>query len=121
MSKGAGNPRRPRVAQSLRSALGDLIRSEVSDPRVKNSMVSINHVDLNRDMSVANIYVSVIGSEEAEGRKTVDVLKKAAGYLRGPLARTLKMKRAPELRFFYDDSAEFRDKLDQINHEQEKP
>ncbi len=115
-----GNPRRPRVAQAIREALGDLIRSELSDPRVKRAgFVSINHVELNKDMGLAHIYISFYGGDDAAGEPAVAVLNKAAGKLRGPLGRTLKLQRAPELRFVHDQSSEFDVRLSQIIRDDE--
>ncbi len=115
-----GNPRRPRVAQAIREALGDLIRSELSDPRVVIAgFVSINHVELNKDMGVAHIYIGFYGGDDAAGEPAVVVLNKAAGRLRGPLGRTLKLQRAPELRFLHDQSSEFGVRLSQIIRDDE--
>ncbi len=120
MSASGGNPRRPRVAQAIREALGDLIRDELSDPRLKRAgFVSINHVELNKDMGLAQIYVSFYGGDDAGGDAATSVLNKAAGKLRGPLGRTLKLQRAPELRFTHDQSSEFGVRLSQIIRDDE--
>ncbi|MCP4444201.1 MAG: 30S ribosome-binding factor RbfA [Myxococcales bacterium] len=115
-----GNPRRPRVAQAIREALGDLIRNELSDPRVgRAGFVSINHVELNKDMGLAHIYIAFYGGDDEAGEPAVVVLNKAAGKLRGPLGRTLNLQRAPELRFVYDQSSEFGVRLSQIIRDDE--
>lgn len=117
---GNGNPRRPRVAQAIREVLGDLIGKELSDPRVKRAgFVSINHVELNKDMGVAHVYIAFYGGEDDAGEPAVAVLNKASGKLRGPLGRTLKLQRAPELRFMYDQSSEFGVRLSQIIRDDE--
>ena len=115
-----GNPRRPRVAQAIREALAELIRSELTDPRIARAgFVSINHVELNKDMGLAHVYIAFYGGEDAGGESAVLVLNKAAGRLRGPLGRTLKLQRAPELRFVHDQSSEFGVRLSQIIRDDE--
>lgn len=110
-----GNPRRTRVAQAMRKALSELISSELQDPRIsKAGFVSINHIDLNKDMGVATIFVGFYGGDEAAAEAGVVALNRAAGRLRGPLARTMKLQRAPELRFSHDQSGEFGVRLSQI-------
>tara|TARA_R110002096_G_scaffold44526_8_gene120288 strand:- start:104260 stop:104763 length:504 start_codon:yes stop_codon:yes gene_type:complete len=117
---GGGNPRRPRVAQAIREGLGDLIRSELNDPRLKRAgFVSINHVELNKDMGLAHIYVGFYGGDDAAGEPAVVILNKVAGKLRGPLGRNLKLQRAPELRFLHDQSTEFGVRLSQIIRDDE--
>ena len=115
-----GNPRKPRVAQAIREALGDLIRSELNDPRVARAgFVSINHVELNKDMGLAHVYVAFYGGDDAAGEPAVVVLNKAAGKLRGPLGRALSLQRAPEIRFLHDQSSEFGVRLSQIIRDDE--
>ena len=95
--------RASRVADALRGALAEVIARDVRDPRVKGKgLVGITRVELNVDLSVARVYVSVYGQDAA---KAVAGLVAAAGFLRGPVARKLNLARPPELRFFHDDSA----------------
>ena len=119
MSKG-GNPRRPRVSQAIRSELTRLIPLEMSDPRIRRAgPISINHVDLNSDMGIAVIYVAFCTVDDDEARTAVDALAKAAGVLRGPLARSLNLKRAPQLRFVFDNSTEFAMKVSALVRDEE--
>jgi ribosome-binding factor A len=118
---GANGARRQRVAQALREALTEAIAADVKDPRVHApDLVTVTRVELNVDMAVANVYVSIVTSK---GEAVVDAalagLAKAAGFLRGPIARTVGLQRAPELRFFVDKSVDMSDKLAQILHDDE--
>lgn len=116
-----GNPRRPRVSQAIREALGTLVGDSLSDPRLKRAgFLSVNHVELNRDMSVAEIFVAFYGGPDEAADTAVGILNRSAGRLRGPLGRTLKLQRAPELRFVHDKSGEFGVRLSQIIRDDEK-
>jgi len=112
--------RKARVEHALRDVLTELIASEVKDPRVRAAaLVTVTKVELNVDMAVANVYVSVVGSEAvADG--VLAGLSKAAGFLRGPAARRLALQRAPELRFHHDVSVDMSDKLAAILREDEE-
>ncbi len=111
----SGNPRRPRVAQAIREVLADLIRDELSDPRItKAGFVSINHVELNKDMGVAHVYVAFYGGDDRAAESAVKALVRAASKLRGPLGRSLSLQRAPEIRFEHDQSGEFGMRLSEI-------
>jgi ribosome-binding factor A len=115
-----GNPRRPRVSQAIREALGTLVGESLHDPRLqKAGFLSVNHVELNRDMSVAEVFVAFYGGEDAEAETAVSILNRSAGRLRGPLGRKLKLQRAPELRFVHDRSSEFGVRLSQIIRDDE--
>jgi ribosome-binding factor A len=99
----------------MRENLAALISREVKDPRVRKiGMVSVNHVELNRDMSIATVFVSFLGAEPAAAEAAVQGLEAAAGFLRGPLARSINLSRAPRLRFQLDDAAAFNARLTEI-------
>jgi ribosome-binding factor A len=98
--------RRVRVEQALRDTLAEMIDREVKDPRVKGAgMVTVQRVELNADLSVARVYVSVFG-DDITARKAMAGLTAAGSFLRGPLARRLHLQRPPELRFVRDESPE---------------
>jgi ribosome-binding factor A len=102
----------------MRDVLSSLISREVHDPRVQQAgLVSVNHVELNRDMSVAHVYVAFLGASEEAGERATEALQHAAGFLRGPLGRELRLQRAPELRFVHDQSGEFGVRLSQVVRE----
>ncbi len=113
------NPRRERVATALREALTEAITADVRDPRVHAAqLVTVSRVEMNVDMAVANVYVSIVGSERVvEG--ALAGLQKAAGFLRGPIGRTVGLQHAPELRFLLDRSIDMKDKLAEILREDE--
>ena len=99
---GNNNSRRARVQHALRDVLTDLIANEVRDPRVRAAtLLTIAKVEMNVDMAVANVYVSIIG-DDATVDGVIEGLNKAAGFLRGPVGRELSLQRAPELRFHHD-------------------
>jgi len=112
--------RKARVEHALRDVLTELIASEVKDPRVRAAtLVTVTKVELNVDLAVASVYVSVVG-EDAVADGVIAGLAKAAGFLRGPAARRLGLQRAPELRFQLDRSIDMNEKLAAILREDEE-
>jgi ribosome-binding factor A len=111
-----GNPRRVRIERAIRTNLTEMLEREVKDPRVHAAgLVTIQLVELNRDLSVARVYVSF--SLEQAVDQAMAGLRAAAGYLRGPLGRRLRLARPPELRFVHDTSPEFAARLSDIVRE----
>lgn len=86
---------------AIRKVLGELLAVEVKDPRV--GFVTINGVELNRDQTVAEVFVSVLG-DERERKDSLAGLKKARGFLQGRLSDVLRLRATPDLRFIYDES-----------------
>ncbi|MFP4129550.1 MAG: 30S ribosome-binding factor RbfA [Halorhodospira sp.] len=93
-------PRSRRVAEQLRRELAEVVRDEVDDPRVGS--VTLSEVQVSRDLAHATIYIDVLGAEAAEVEACVGVLNRAHGFLRSQVARRLRTKRTPSLRFVHD-------------------
>ncbi|MDI4636517.1 MULTISPECIES: 30S ribosome-binding factor RbfA [Halomonadaceae] len=95
--------RTDRVADQLQQELAVLIQREVKDPRL--GMITVSGVTVSRDLGYADVYVTLLGENDAERVKdNLKVLKRAAGFLRSQIARRIKLRHVPELRFHYDES-----------------
>lgn len=95
--------RTDRVADQLQQELAVLIQREVKDPRL--GMVTVSGVNVSRDLGYADVYVTLLGDNDAERiKENLAVLKRAAGFLRSQIARRVKLRHVPELRFHYDES-----------------
>ncbi|MEW5250169.1 30S ribosome-binding factor RbfA [Microbulbifer sp. 2201CG32-9] len=96
--------RAERVADAMRRELSLLIQREVRDPRL--GMVNINDVEVSRDLTSAKVFVTLVGEDDAAAIKTsMEVLNKAAGFLRSQLAREIQMRTIPRLQFRYDETS----------------
>ncbi len=113
---GADRNRAARVAEAIKIELADLVAREIKDPRVRAGLVTVSHVEVNRDLSVAEVGVSILSGEAGAVMKGLEA---AAGFLRGPLARRLRLRVAPELRFHHDKSQEMSSRLRDIVREDE--
>lgn len=112
--------RKSRVEHALRETLTEFIAADVKDPRVRAAtMLTVAKVECNVDMSVANVYISVVG-DDATADGVIAGLTKAAGFLRGPVGRRLQLQHAPELRFHHDISIDVSAKLAAILREDEE-
>jgi ribosome-binding factor A len=112
--------RKSRVEHALKEALQSAITNDVKDPRVRAAtLLTVNKVELNVDLSVANVYISVVG-DDATADGVIAGLQKAAGFLRGPIGRELNLQHAPELRFSHDVSIDVSQKLAAIVKEDEE-
>lgn len=91
-----------KIADLIRRELAVLIQREVKDPRI--GMVTINEARVSRDLAFADIYFTVLPSDDVAGVE--EVLNQASGFLRSQLAGMLNMRMTPRLRFHYDDTIE---------------
>jgi ribosome-binding factor A len=92
-----------RVNEVIRQVLGDVIATDLKDPRI--GFVTVTDVDTSPDLRTARVYVSVLGSE-SDRERALAGLRSAHGFLQGRIASELRMKRTPTLTFHYDESVD---------------
>lgn len=111
--------RQDQLGRVIAQDLSELMRQRVKDPRI--GFASITGVNVTRDLSIAKVYISVMGTPD-EQRETMRGLRHAAGFLRHELAQRLSVRHVPEITFVQDESiargAHMLDLLNQIKREQ---
>lgn len=103
-----------RLNEQLKREITILVRDEVRDPRV--GMVTVTAVEASADLSVARVYVSIMGDDEAK-ESGLEGLRAAAPFIRTELGRRLHVRQVPELRFQLDRSLEYAMKIERLLHE----
>lgn len=103
--------RSERVAEEIREEVARLLAREIKDPRI--GFVTITRVSLTPDLRLARVYVGVLG-DEAQRKRTLDGLGHSAGYMRRLVGQHLRLRLAPELRFFYDEGLDATDRVAQL-------
>lgn len=100
-----------RVEKIIERELASIIFSEVHNELIK--FVSITKVALNKDMSVAMVWYTVLGND-GEIEATKKALEQAKGFLRSELAHRLDLRKTPELRFKYDESLAYGNHINEV-------
>ncbi|MCL4255971.1 MAG: 30S ribosome-binding factor RbfA, partial [Anaerolineae bacterium] len=68
-----------RVGERIQTILSQLLRKDVSDPRLHN--ITITEVKLDPELMFADVYVNALGDESRE-KEVMTGLKSASGFLR---------------------------------------
>jgi ribosome-binding factor A len=108
------NTRPDRVGEQIRVELTELIAREVHDPGV--GFVTLTKVKVSPDLQLARIYYTTFGDANAQ-KESAKALKRATPFLRRQVAQRVRLRRAPELEFFYDESIAQHDRIEQILQE----
>ena len=118
----ADNRRAERLAETIREDVATFLREGAKDPRLVG-MVTVTAVDVPRDLRSARIFVSIMGTD-TERATTIEALESMKGHLRTRLAKSLRLRVAPELMFKLDESvaraARIESLLAQIRNEKPK-
>lgn len=79
-----------------------MILRDLSDPRI-TGLPTVTRVTVTEDLSQANVYVSVMGTE---GKQTaaLNALRHSAGLMRTQLTKIMSMRQVPYLNFNLDEN-----------------
>ncbi|MBQ0012436.1 MAG: 30S ribosome-binding factor RbfA [Clostridiales bacterium] len=94
--------RAARVGDEIQKIISQLLLTEIKDPRVP-MMTSVLEVRMSSDLTHANVYLSVYGSEK-EKQDCMAAMERASGFIRTQVAKRIKLRVAPELHFKLDES-----------------
>jgi ribosome-binding factor A len=110
----AQGSRPARIGDQLREEISMLLAREVKDPGV--GFVTITHVKVTADLQLARVYYSAMGDPRAL-EQSARALERATPYVRRQIAQRLRLRRAPEIVFIFDESLERQDRVEQLFRE----
>ena len=92
-----------RVADQIQRELALVFQREMKDPRL--GLATVSAVEVSSDLQNAKVFVTFLGKDEKEEvEEALEVVRGAAGFLRSQLAKEMRMRSVPALRFFFDKS-----------------
>ena len=91
-----------KMASNVRSIISDVIHNGLNDPRI-SPMASVTRVEVTRDLQLAKVFISVLGTEP-QCRRTMVGLQHASGHIQRVLARRLQVRVCPHITLHVDDS-----------------
>src|SRR5215831_17728900 len=106
--------RASRVGDQIQAEIASLLTREVHDPGI--GFLTITRVQVTPDLQQARVYYTTIGDDKAR-RESSRALGRATPFLRRQVGQRLRLRRVPELTFFYDESIEKGDRVERILQE----
>lgn len=107
----ASERRIERVKSLLLQVVSDVIREELSDPRI--GIHSLTGVNISRDLSLAQISVATVGGSEATAH-TCAALNSAAPLIWNRVRHETDLRSVPKLRFIPDVGGADSDRVFQL-------
>lgn len=93
-----------------------ILQNEVKDKDIK--FVTVTGCEITSDLSFAKVYVTIFDKEKKG--ETLKALEGAKSFIRGELSKRVDIRHTPELRFIFDDSIEYGEKIDKLIDELHK-
>jgi ribosome-binding factor A len=117
MQPGSPVKRSARVAERVREEVAKAIARDLGDPRLHHAVVT--SVEMPDDLSLARIRVRLAagGEDESARVRLLAGLDAAKGLLRKRVGQSVGLRRAPELRFQYDEGQDASQRVEALLHE----
>lgn len=93
--------RTERIGSTIQQELAQIILRELSDPRL-TGMPSITRVKVSPDLSIADVYVTIMGTP-GQQNASLNALRHSAGLMRAKLTKVMALRIAPYLKFHIDE------------------
>jgi ribosome-binding factor A len=114
----APSQRQLRVAEEIRHILADIFaRDMVRDHELSGVPITVTEVRVSPDLRRATVYVTRLGRSDVG--VLLPALHRAAAFLRGQVARVIRLRVAPELSFAADTSIDYAMKVSRLLHQPE--
>ena len=110
--------RQLRVAEEIRHVLSGIFgRGEFRDPDLAAAQITVTEVRIGPDLKRATAFISRLGRSDADA--LVPALVRATPYLRGQVAKALRLRIAPDLTFTPDEALDYAMKIEELMHRPE--
>ncbi len=103
-----------RVASIIKKNVSEILNTEITNSAL--GFVTVTDVTLTTDLSLAKIYVTFLDQRKSD-RTNLEELNKVKGLIRSKLAKTLSIRKCPDLQFYIDHSLETGNRIEQIINE----
>ena len=105
--------REQRLNSEFQKEIYDILKNKVKNHDI-TEMFSILEVDVTNDLKYAKVYVSIFSTNPEKKQKTFNAICDSAKFVRGELAKIMRIRTVPELKFVMDTSSDYGNKIDKI-------
>lgn len=106
----ANNVKIERLNHAFQEEISMILMREIKDENIK--FVTITGVETTSDLSFAKVYFTVLNEEKR--KDTIVALNKASSFIRGKLSERVEIRHTPELKFIYDTSIAYGQRIEKI-------
>ena len=99
-----------RLNHAFMEEISMILMKEIKNENLK--FVTITGCDITNDLSFAKVYFTILDKTKKE--LITKELNDASSFIRGKLSEKIEIRHTPELKFIYDESIEYGEKIDSI-------
>lgn len=99
-----------RLNSTFTKEISYILQNEIKDENIK--FVTVTGCEITSDLSYAKVYVTIFDKDKKI--TTLKALDGAKSFIRGQLSKRVDIRHTPELRFIFDDSIEYGNRIEKI-------
>ena len=105
--------REQRLNSEFQKEIYDILKNKVKNHDI-TEMFSVLDVEVTNDLKYAKVFISIFSTNEERKQKTFSAICDSAKFVRGELAKIMRIRTVPELKFVMDSSADYGNKIEKI-------
>ena len=98
-----------RLNDEFQEVISEILHREIKNPNLK--FVTITGCSITNDLSFCKVYFTAFDKDKKE---ILNELKNASSFIRGEISKRVQIRHTPELKFVFDDSIEYGNKIEKI-------
>ena len=99
------------IEKQIMKSLSSLLSNVVGDERLKH--ITILEVKTSKDLDLAKIYFTLF-NKDYDKNETLKLLEAKTGFFRKEISQRLNLRKTPKLKFYYDNTYEKANKIEEI-------
>ncbi len=103
--------RTKRIQDTILKLLSEALIKDLQDPRL--GFITFSHVDFSSDLSRAQVFVSILGSDK-DKKSSLVALQNSASFLRTSLSKKMTTHTVPKLTFVLDEGLDYSEKMHRL-------
>ena len=105
--------REQRLNSEFQKEIYNILKNKVKNHQ-STEMFSILEVEVTNDLKYAKVFVSIYSTNAERAKTTFDAICDSAKFVRSELAKIMRIRTVPELKFILDTSATYGQKIEDI-------
>ena len=98
-----------RLNDQFQEVISEILHKEIKNPDLK--FITVTGCEITNDLSFCKVYFTTLNENRDEVLKS---LKSASSFIRGEISKRIEIRHTPELRFEFDNSIEYGEKIEKI-------
>ncbi len=105
-----GSVKIDRYNSTFEKVISQILAVEVKDKKLKS--VVVTGVEITNDLSFAKVFYTIL--DDSDKKEIKESLERNKSFIRGQISKRVNIRHTPELRFTYDESIEYGNKIEKI-------